>query len=513
MTQAAAPAGLREVVLAGRFLGAAPAAEDLAALVAGRDRAATLLGWFGRERLAAIAAGEAPGATLRAMIDRDIVALDVMLAAQLDAVLHHPRLRRLEGSWRGLAWLVDRLPAAERVKRDRRVRLRMLHARWPEICRDLERAAEFDQSNMFRLIHDEGFGIAGGEPFGLILADYQLRHLPAPSHPTDDVAALQLLAGVAAAAFTPVILAAAPGLVGLDSFAEAQPAFDLAAALAGTEHQRWRNAAAREDMRFIGVALPRVLARPPWPDDGARADRFRYREYAPGPEARAWTTPVYGFAAVAMRAFERYSWPAELRGAEIAEEATGGVLDTLPVEHFPSDPPRSPPARPPLELALTDEQERQISEGHLVPLCAMEGLAEATFGALPSLHRPPRVSGAVAEAEQRMSTQINTLLCVSRFAHCIKLMGRDMLGSFVEPDEIEHRLQRWLDGFVSGANAAGVDVTARYPLRDARVEVRERRGRPGVYACTVQLRPHHQVDEVGAAFRLVTELAPPRAAA
>lgn len=512
MTEAA-PAGLREAVLAGRFLGSDPAAALLAALIAGSDRAATLLAWVGRERLSAIAASERPGEVLRALLDRDIAAIDAMLSAQLDAVLHHARLRRLEGSWRGLAWLAERLPVAERMRRDRRIRLLMLTARWQEVCRDLERAVEFDQSNMFRLIHDEGFGIAGGEPFGLIAADYEIRHLPGPGHPTDDVAALQLLAGVAAAAFAPVILAASPGLVGLDSFGEAQPAFDIAAVLAGPEHQRWRNAAAQEDMRFLGVALPRVLARPPWPDDGARADRFRYREYAPGIDARAWTTPVYGFAAVAMRAFERYSWPAELRGAEIEAEATGGVLDALTVEHFPTDPPLSAPARAPLELALTDEQERQISEGRLVPLCALEALPEATFGALPSLHRPPRMSSAVADANQRLSTQLNTLLCVSRFAHCIKLMGRDMVGSFQDPDDIERRLQRWLDGFVSGANAASLDVTARYPLRDARIEVRERRGRPGVYACTVQLRPHHQVDEVGAAFRLITELAPPRAAA
>jgi type VI secretion system protein ImpD/type VI secretion system protein ImpC len=505
--------GLREAVLAGRFLGSASAAGDLATLVAAGDPAVTLRLWFGEAALATIAGGAEPGEVLRARLDRDVAAIDVMLSAQLDAVLHHARFRRLEGSWRGLAWLVERLPFAERIKRDRRVRLLVLTARWSELCRDLERAAEFDQSNLFRLIHDEGFGIAGGEPFGLIIGDYELRHTPAPGHPTDDVAALALLAGVAAASFAPVILAASPGLVGLDSFAEAQPAFDLAGALAGPEHQRWRNAAQQDDLRFIGVALPRVLARAPWPDDGARPDRFRYREHAPSVEARSWTTPVYGFAAVAIRAFERYSWPAELRGAEIDSDATGGVLDGLPTERLPSDPQLGLPARPPLELALTDEQERQISDGRLIPLCALEALPEATFGALPSLHRPPRMTTAVADANQRLSTQINTLLCVSRFAHCIKLMGRDMIGSFQDPGDIEQRLQRWLDGFVSGSSAAGPDVTAKYPLQDARIEVRERRGRPGVYACTVQLRPHHQVDEVGAAFRLVTELAPPRAAA
>jgi type VI secretion system protein ImpD/type VI secretion system protein ImpC len=499
---------LRDAVLAGRIVGAAGAGAALAELVAGRDPAQTLLGWFGAERLAEMARAPQPTDVFRAAIDRDIARLDAMISAQLDAILHHARLRRLEGAWRGLAWLVERLPAG-----NGRVRLKLLSARWAELCRDLERAVEFDQSQLFKKIYEEEFGTAGGEPFGLIAADYEIRHAPAPDHPTDDVAALTSMAGVAAAAFAPMIFAASPALVGLDSFAEALPAFDLADVLRRPEHARWRSAAAVEDLRFIGVALPRLLARPPWPDDGARADRFRYRGHAAGPAQRVWMSPVYALAAAALRAFDRNSWPGEVRGAEPQAEAIGGVIESLPTEHFPSDPPHGPPPRAPLELVLTDEQERQISEGSLIALSALEGLPEASFGALPSLHRPPRMSSAVAEANQALSTQLNTLLCVSRFAHCIKLMGRDMVGSFKDAEEIERVLQRWLEGFVSGLGSGGPEVTARYPLLEARVEVRERRGRPGVFGCTVHLRPHHQLDELGAAFRLVTEFTPRRAAA
>jgi len=268
-----------------------------------------------------------------------------------------------------------------------------------------------------------------------------------------------------------------------------------------------------EDLRFIGVVLPRLLGRPPWPDDGSRADRFRYRGHAAGPAQRVWMSAVYALAAAAIRAFDRNSWPGEVRGAEPQAEAVGGVIDALPVEHFASDPPRGAPPRAPLDLCLTDEQERQISEGSLIPLSALEGIAEASFGALPSLHRPPRMNTAIADANQALSSQINTLLCVSRFAHCIKLIGRDMVGSFKDAEEIERTLQRWLEGFVSGLGSGGPEVTARYPLLEARVEVRERRGRPGVFGCTVHMRPHHQLDELGAAFRLVTEFTPRRAAA
>jgi type VI secretion system protein ImpD/type VI secretion system protein ImpC len=501
---------LRDAVLSGRFLGRtdASAGEALASLVSTPDAGLQLRAWFGEARLAAMARDAAPGEALRGALDRDIARIDQMLSAQLDAILHAPRLCRLEGSWRGLAWLVDRLPPG-----GSRIRVKMLTARWAEICRDLERAVEFDQSQMFRKVYEEEFGTAGGEPYGLIAADYEIRHLPAPGHPTDDVGALTALASVAAAAFTPIVLAASPELLGLDSFAEAPPAFDIGAVLQGPEHARWRNAAAQDDMRFLCLTLPRVLARAPWADDGARADRFRYRGHAAGAAQRVWTTPVYALAAVAIRAFDRFGWPGEVRGAEPQEDAVGGVVDGLAWERFASDPPHGPPPRAPLELALTDEQERQLSDGRLVPLSALEAQAEASFGALPSLHRPPRMNTAIAEANQRLSTQVNTLLCVSRFAHCIKLMGRDMVGSGREAEDVQTELQGWLNRFISGLGTGGAEVTAKYPLLDAKVEVREKRGKPGVYGCTVHLQPHHQLDEVGAAFRLITEFAPRRVAA
>ena len=503
-------AGLRHGVVSGRFFGARDAltAARLADFVSRNDAAFHLQQWFGVDGLEALRDQVDRGGMLRAALDRDIAHIDALVSKQLDRVLHHPRLRRLEGSWRGLRWLVDRLPGA-----GARIRMKVLHARWQEICRDLERALEFDQSHLFRKVHEEEFGMAGGEPYGLIAADYEVRHRPGPSHPSDDISALSGLAGIAAAAFSPMVFGAAPELLGTDSFADISPSFDVSAALRSPEHQRWRQAAAIDDLRFIGVALPRVLGRAPWIDDGSRVDRFRFRHLASGPAQRVWTSPVYGFAAVAMRAFDRYSWPAEVRGADVAEEARGGVLDELPFERFFSDLPHQAPARAPLEVALTDEQENQVSDAGLIPLSALDGLPEGCFGALPSLHKPPRMSTAIAEANQRISAQLNSLLCVSRFAHCVKLMGRDMTGSFLDPSDVETRLQKWLNGFVGGGGMGSFESTARYPLLEAQVEVRERRGRPGVYNCTVHLKPHHQLDDIGASFRLVTEFAPRNAAA
>lgn len=495
--------GLREDILQGRFLGGSAAGAGLAELVASSAPSNHLSLWFGTTWLLSLRNRTRRAEFLRAELDRDIATLDAMISAQLDAVLFHPRLQRLEGSWRGLHWLVDRLPAS-----GGRIRLKVLQARWAEVCRDIERALEFDQSHLFRKIHDEEFGMAGGEPFGLIVGDYEMRHRPGPSHPTDDIVALTGLAGIAAACFSPMILGASPEVLGVDEFADISPSFVPARVLQGPDHQRWRQASVQEDLRFVGVVLPRMLARAPWADDGARVDRFRFRSRRSGPRQRVWMSAVYGFAAAVVRAFERNSWPAEVRGADISEEAGGGVLDNLPFEAFHSDLPFEAPSRAPLDVAFTDEQENQLSDAGLIPLSALDGLPEACFGALPSLHRPPRMTTAVAEANQRISAQINTLLCVSRFAHCVKLMGRDMLGSFMEPNDVQLRLQRWLDGYIGGIGLRKVEETARYPLQEARVEVRERAGRPGVYNCTVHLKPHHQLDEIGASFRLVTEFVP-----
>jgi type VI secretion system protein ImpD/type VI secretion system protein ImpC len=461
--------------------------------------AAALGTWFGAAAPVLHQGFEA----LREALDRDVAVLDAMIHQQLESVLQHPEMRRIEGSWRGLHGLVARLPGSSQV------RLRMLSVSWTELCRDFERASGFDRSDLFQLVYEQEFGHAGGEPFGLLCADFDVVALPARDRRTDDVAALVHLAGIAAAAFAPTVLAAHPAILGLDGFEDLGAALDLAEALRSPAHRRWQRLQEQEDSRFLAVLLPRALARAPWADDGIRADRFR-----PGGRLgpRLWTSPVYAFAATTLRAFQRHGWPADIRGALLAEEPSGGVVEGLPVEHFAGDP-AGPPPRPPVEVALADLQERQIAEAGLLPLLALEGLPEGSFAAAPSLHRPPRMTTETANANQRLSAQFNAVLCVSRFAHCIKIMGREMVGASRTATEIQLHLQRWLSGFVNESGGGNGPLAARFPLRTARVEVRALAGRPGSFGCVIHLQPHYQLDEVGAAFRLVTDLSTQRRAA
>lgn len=499
----APPRPTRDIVLDGRFIGGArgEAAERLAGFVAAADPATWLRGWFGGEGATRLAADPA---RLRLAIDRDIVAVDALIASQLDAILHHPRLRRLEGSWRGLAWLIGGIEPGGRIK------VKVLNATWAELVRDLERAAEFDQSQLFRKIYEEEFGTPGGEPYGLLLIDHAVRHRPGPGAPTDDIGALKLLAGLAAAAFAPTVLGAAPELLALDGFADLAGLNDATAVLRGAEYARWRGLFVLEDMRFLALALPRLLARPPWHPSALRAEPFRYDEDAPDAESRVWMSPAYAFAATVARAFADYGWPADVRGVE-TDERGGGLVDELPLEPFSTEPDLVW-ARPPLEVVLTDHQERALVDAGLMPLASIPWSEDAVFGAVRSLQTPRLFAGAAAEAANanaRLSAQINSLLCVSRFAHYIKVLGRDMVGAFRTAEEIERQLQTWLNRHINANVGGGVESRARYPLRAGRVTVRERPGRPGVFSSTIHLEPHFQLDDVAASFRLVTDIAAP----
>lgn len=497
-------APLRDVVLSGRFFSAGFRDEaERVATFGAIHGAASLRVWFGDAAATRFAAQ--PGG-LRLALDRDIAAIDALIAEQLDAILHHPRLARLEGSWRGLFWLTDGFEPGNRIK------VKVLSAAWSEVCRDLERAPEFDQSHMFRKIYEDEFGMPGGEPYGLLVIDHEVRHRPAPGAPTDDVTALKLLAAVAAAAFVPAVLAAAPSLLEVDGFADLAGVADPAAPLRNADYARWRGLFTQEDIRFVAVTLPRVLARPPWGDDPARHDGFRYREFAADAAARVWCNAGYGFAATVIRAFAAFAWPADVRGVETDRRA-GGLVDELPIEPFATDPGMSW-TRPPLDVVLTDRQERILVDAGLMPLSSIAFTEDAVFGAVRSLQAPQHYTGATAaaaNANARLSTQINTLLCVSRFAHYVKMLGRSMVGSFRTGDEIERQLQSWLTGFINSNVSSGSDARAKYPLVSGRVTVRERPGRPGVFGCVVQLQPYFQLDDVSAQFRLTTDIVAPGA--
>ncbi|HXH04688.1 MAG TPA: type VI secretion system contractile sheath large subunit [Candidatus Competibacteraceae bacterium] len=473
--------------------------ERLSRFLAEPDWARALTLWLGPGASRALAADRD---ALLARLDRDIARIDRLLTGQVNAILHHPRLQRLEASWRGLLYLVEQ---AARLEADN-LRIRVLNVGWEELARDLERAIEFDQSQLFRKVYSEEFGMPGGEPFGVLIGDYAVRHRPGPGHRVDDVAALRAIAQVAAAAFAPFVAAADPALFGLDSLRELALPLELGAVFQQLEYLPWRSLRESEDARFVGLVLPRVLMRLPYADDGARADGFRFREDSEASGHYLWGNAVYAFAAVLLRAFAEHGWPADIRGVR-DDGSGGGLVEGLPLACFDTECPGLAPMGS-LEVLLGDEQERELAELGFITLCPCADGERVAFYSNPSLQRPAAYDTPVASANARLSAMLQYMLCVSRFGHYLKIIGRDKIGAFTGSAECENYLQRWLLDYTTASDDLSPELQSRYPLREAQVQVREHPGKPGSYLCIAHLRPHFQLEQVITAVRLVTELTP-----
>jgi type VI secretion system ImpC/EvpB family protein len=427
-------------------------------------------------------------------LERDVGRIDEYLGQQLDAVLHHPSFQRLESSWRGLDDLVGRVPAGANVK------LRIFSATKSDLARDLERAIEFDQSSLFRKVYSDEFDMPGGEPYSVLLGDYEFGHHPG------DVDALASISNVAAAAFAPFVAGAHPSLFGLEDFGELERPMDLDRHFQQLDFLRWRRLRETEDARFLALTLPRVLRREPYDHDADDGCNFPYREdvSAPGAEDYLWGTAVYAYAGVLVRAFQRYGWIEDIRGATRDQEG-GGLVTGLPAPAFDCDPSRIAP-RGSTDLNIDEELDRELRDLGFLPFCHCQGTTLSAFHGIETLQIPKVYDRQIATANAGLSAQLPVVFNVSRFAHYLKLIARDRIGSFLEPRDLELVLQRWLMRYVSANEEAGIDPVPRYPLREAQVLVRERPDKPGSYVCVLHLRPRLQDDSIAAKLRLITEI-------
>jgi type VI secretion system ImpC/EvpB family protein len=471
-----------------------------------------LLAWPGREE---------------ALADELAAAIARLVSAQLDVVLHHPAFQRLEAGWRGLAWLAEEVArSAREAETDdgdapARVVLRVLDVAWPEICADLLDAVDLERSVLFELVYVDAFDTPGGHPYGVLLCDHALGHEPAADHPMEDMAVLAAMVRVAAAAFSPFVAGVAPRFFQLESFRDLPP--DIRPLLAGQAHAAWDALRDLEDARFGALALPRVLMRLPWMQDSIRADGFRYDEDVSAPDGGGWLwgSPVYALGAVLARAFHRHGWFGRIHGIE-RDAVSAGVVAGLPFAQFDTDRPvpgdgrrlsdyaHAEPAAPRIvtEIALGEEQSGQLSAGGFLPLSAVPRLPFAAFLGAQTIQRPRRSNRAEPDASAQLSARLGHMLCVARFAHCIKAIGRDQLGGPATLERHQQTLHDWLQQWCSDSEGMSEDLRARYPLRRARATLAEVPGKPGAYECAIHLVPHFQFEDAQLTISLATELRP-----
>ncbi len=441
-------------------------------------------------------------------LNRDVAAIDRLLNDQLNAILHHSAFQKLEASWRGVHHLVDRVDE----EGERNVKVRILSASWRELERDFERAIEFDQSQMFRKVYEEEFGNPGGEPYGVLLGDYEIHPRPSREHPHDDMAILASFAQVAAAAFCPFVASVNPAMFGLDDFKGLEQRLDHAKTLEQVEYVKWKSLRKTEDARFVGLTLPRVLMRLPHEDDGSRVDRFCFQEDVSGIDRAKylWGSAAYALGGVLVRAFAQGGWLADIRGVQRDVEG-GGLVTGLPVHSFGTDK-MGVATKSSTDVVVTDESERELNELGFIPLCDCKDTEYSAFYSNQSIQQPKTYDRQAATVNARLAAMLQYVLCVSRFAHYVKVLGRDKVGALSEPDELESFLENWIVRYVTTDAEATPEVKARFPLREARVEIRQQLGKPGAYQCVMHLAPHYELDELTASVKIATELAPPRGA-
>jgi type VI secretion system protein ImpC len=429
-----------------------------------------------------------------AMINARIAQIDHLLSLQINEIVHHPDFQRMESSWRGLKYLLSQTETGVSLK------IKVLNVSKKELLRDLQRAPEFDQSALFKKVYEEEYGVFGGTPFGAMVGDYYF------DKSGQDIELLEKVSQVAAAAHAPFLTAASHQMFNLDSFAQLDAPRDLAKVFDTTEFAKWKAFRQTEDSRYVALAAPRILLREPYGSATVPVDAFNYEERVDGThhESYLWGNAAYALAANVTKAFALYGWCASIRGVE-----SGGLVEGLPVHNFRTEAGELA-MKCPTEVQITDRREKELADLGFAALVHQKGTPNAAFFSVQSAQKPKVYDTPAATASARMSAQLPYIFATTRFAHYLKVMMRDKIGGYMSRGETEVFLNRWIGNYVAGENAPGA-IKAKKPLSDARIDVVEVPGKPGVYRAVAFLKPHFQLDELGISMRLVADLPQPAA--
>ncbi len=429
--------------------------------------------------------------------DRAIAEIDRKVSEQLNAIMHNERFLKLEGSWRGLSYLVMNSETGTSLK------IRMLQLPKKEMARDLQKAVEFDQSQLFKKIYENEFGTPGGEPYGALIGDYEWT-----AHP-DDVETLRLVSNVAAGAFAPFISGVGAGMFGFDNWSELSKPRDLAKIFETAEYTKWRGFRETEDSRFVNLVMPRVISRVPYGAATKAVEEFSYEEAPVNTDGSAkamdhdhycWMNAAYVMGTRLTDAFAQYGFCTAIRGAE-----GGGKVNDLPTHTFTSDDGDGD-AKCPTEIGITDRREAELSNLGFLPLCHYKNTDYAVFFGAQSAQAPKKYDRPDATANAAISARLPYVMATSRFAHFLKVMARDKIGSFMEASDCEIWLNRWIQNYVNPMEGGGQESRAKYPLREAKVEVKEIPGKPGSYNAVAYLRPWLQMEELTTSMRMVARI-------
>jgi type VI secretion system protein ImpC len=422
-----------------------------------------------------------------------IAAIDQKLTEQVNEIIHHPDFQQLESAWRGLHYLVNNTETDEMLK------IRVMNISKKDMAKTLKKfkGTAWDQSPIFKKVYEEEFGQFGGEPYGSLVADYHFDHSP------PDVELLGEMAKIAAAAHAPLITGANPTLFQMDSWSELSNPRDLTKIFQTPEYASWRSLRESEDSKYVGLAMPRFLGRLPYGSKTDPVEAFAFEEDTEGADSNkyGWVNAAYGMAVNINKSFKLYGWCSQIRGVE-----SGGTLANLPSHTFPTDD-GGVDMKCPTEIAIGDRREAELAKNGMMPLIHRKNSDMATFIGAQSLHKPAEYDDPDATANANLAARLPYLFATCRFAHYLKCMVRDKVGSFKSRQDMEQWLQEWINNYVDfNADISSQEEKARKPLAAAEVVVEEVEGNPGYYSSKFFLRPHYQLEGLSVSLRLVSKL-------
>ena len=422
-----------------------------------------------------------------------IAAIDKKLSEQVNEIIHQEDFKKLEGSWRGLHHLVNNTETDEMLK------IRVLNISKADLGKTLARyeGTAWDQSPIFKKIYTEEYSQFGGEPYGCLVGDFEFDNSP------PDVSLLRNMAQCSAAAHAPFVAAAGPSLLGMESWQELMNPRDLTKITLTPEHAAWNSLRESEDSRYVALAMPRSLARLPYGAKTDPVDEFDFEEDTAGSDHSryTWMSAAYPMAVNINRSFKLYGWCSRIRGIE-----SGGAVTNLPVHTFPTDD-GGVDMKCPTEIAIDDRREAELAKLGLMPLVHKKNTDMAAFIGAQSLQKPQEYDDPDATANARLSARLPYIFATCRFAHYLKSIARDKIGSFKEKGDMQKWLQRWINNYVDGNPDHSTEtVKAQKPLREARVVVEEIQENPGYYTSRFYLRPHYQLEGLTASLRLVSRI-------
>jgi type VI secretion system protein ImpC len=426
-------------------------------------------------------------------INAYVAELDRKISEQLNLVMHHADFQKLESAWRGLHFLVNN------TETDTQLKIRVMNISKKELGKTLKRykGTAWDQSPIFKKMYEEEYGQLGGEPYGCLVGDYYFDHSP------PDVELLGGIAQVAAAAHAPFIASANHTLMGMDNWNELANPRDLAKIFSTPEYAAWRSLRESDDAKYLALTMPRTLARLPYGAATDPVEEFDFEEDTSGADSSkyTWQNAAYAMAVNINRSFKEYGWCSRIRGIE-----SGGAVEGLPVHTFPTDD-GGVDMKCPTEIAITDRRSAELDKMGMMPLVHRKNSDMAAFISAQSLAKPEEYDDPDATANSALSCRLPYLFAASRFAHYLKCIVRDKIGSFSSREQMQNWLTNWIMQYVDGDPTNSSEQTkARKPLAAAEVVVEEVEGAPGYYTSKFYLKPHYQLEGLTVSLRLVSRL-------